>query len=484
MFTVFLVNLNKDTNQNKVGKLVLFCAAGMQPAVMKIIDEYEKEYSVKIEAQYGGSGTLLSQMRTHQNADLYLAADYSYIELAREYGLIEERIPVLNLAAGLVVEKGNPKNIKSIKDVLKHKNVKLCLANPEAASVGKFTKKILKKNNVWNEIDTLVKKNGTYTLTVNELANHVKLKSMDAGIVWDAVAGQYEELEWLPLPEFEKHIKETTIAITKKTSLPTQALHFARYLTAKEKGLKLFKQYGYKTVEGDTWSSKPELEIFSGGMLRPAIEKSLKEFSKREGISINTVYNGCGILVAKMKAGAKPDLYYSCDTKFMDDVQDMFYGSRVISKNDMVIAIPNSKKEDIKSVEDLMKKGVQVGLAHPDKSALGFLTKELLKELKLYEKIKTNVVTQAATGDFLINQIALHSLDAVIVYRSNFMASPSVHDICSIVEIKGADASATQPYAVSKTNPYPRLSKRLTDFIHQRSNKFIQFGFQWVEAKQ
>jgi len=32
---------------------------------------------------------------------------------------------------------------------------------------------------------------------------------------------------------------------------------------------------------------------------------------------VTRVYNGCGILVGQMQAGAKPDLYFACDAQFM-----------------------------------------------------------------------------------------------------------------------------------------------------------------------
>ena len=45
---------------------------------------------------------------------------------------------------------------------------------------------------------------------------------------------------------------------------------------------------------------------------------------------ITPVYNGCGILVSQMKAGEKPDAYFSCDTKFMDMVQERFLESTTV----------------------------------------------------------------------------------------------------------------------------------------------------------
>ena len=40
----------------------------------------------------------------------------------------------------------------------------------------------------------------------------------------------------------------------------------------------------------------------AGAMLKPGIDDLVKSFSQREGVTINTIYAGCGIHVAQMKA--------------------------------------------------------------------------------------------------------------------------------------------------------------------------------------
>ena len=64
-----------------------------------VAQDYEKEFGVKINIIYGGSGTLLNNLLVAQKGDLYLAADYSYINLAREKKTVEA-IPVNQLRAG------------------------------------------------------------------------------------------------------------------------------------------------------------------------------------------------------------------------------------------------------------------------------------------------------------------------------------------------------------------------------------------------
>ena len=95
IFVVFSVLLFRTEPQpaanNSNGRsLILFCAAGMRLPIEAIRQAFEKECGIRVDVQYGGSNTLLSQMQVSRKADLYLAADRTYVERAREMGLIRE----------------------------------------------------------------------------------------------------------------------------------------------------------------------------------------------------------------------------------------------------------------------------------------------------------------------------------------------------------------------------------------------------------
>ena len=71
-------------------------------------------------------------------------------------------------------------------------------------------------------------------------------------------------------------------------------------------GLPTFEKHGFRVVEGDAWAGEPQLQLFAGAMLRPAVEETITAFEEREGVKVTRVYNGCGILVAQMRAGDGP----------------------------------------------------------------------------------------------------------------------------------------------------------------------------------
>ena len=87
----------------------MYCAMGIKAPVEAIAAAFEEEHGVLVELQFEGSGTLLGKIEAGALGDLYLAADQSYIEMAREKGLATEKFHVGQLTGVLGVAKGNPK---------------------------------------------------------------------------------------------------------------------------------------------------------------------------------------------------------------------------------------------------------------------------------------------------------------------------------------------------------------------------------------
>jgi len=454
--------------------LLMYCAAGIKPPTEAVAVEYEKAFRQRIQLQYGGSGTLLSNLRVTKSGDLFLAGDESYIKSAREFGLLAEVIPLARQRPVIVVAKGNPKNVRAVNDLCRG-DARVALANPDAASIGRTVRALLQKDGQWTELEKHVT---VFKPTVNDVANDVKIGSVDAGIVWDATARQYPELELVAVPLFDAAAETISIGVLKFSEQPAAALRFARYLGARDKGLKQFVKHFYEPVDGDEWAETPEIVLFSGAMLRPGIEKTLKEFEAREGCRITTVYNGCGILTAQMRAGARPDAYFSCDQSFMSSVADMYLPSETVVDNRLMILVQKGNPKGIRTVADLLKPGTRVGLPHHEKSAMGNIAWKMLQQMGLYDELQKNLTVESPTGDFLVNQIRTGSLDAIIACRTNHKP---VSEHLDAVPIDSPLAAMSQPYAAGRNTRYKHMMSRLLQaFTTAESRERLEtVGFGW-----
>ena len=478
----FLYRLGRQKPSAAGTSLMVFCAAGLRLPVEEIARDYQEEFGVPVQLQYGGSSTLLSQIEIAGVGDLYLAGDDGYTDLAHEKGLVDERLPVARMRPVLAVQKGNPKKIAGIADLLRD-DVRVCLGNPDQAAIGQETRRLLKDSGQWEAVEKHVTRRGVFKPTVPEVANDVKLGAVDVGIVWDATCAQYPELQAVRTPELDKGTAKITIGVLSRTKNPSAALHFARYLAARDRGLKHFQATGYEPADGDVWADVPELTFYAGSVNRRALAPIIKKFEEREGVVIDTVYNGCGILTAQMRtlrqdqASGFPDMYMACDVYYLDTVRDWFQDAVNVSNTDIVIVVQKGNPKGIQSLADLDKPGIRVAIGQPDQCTIGALSRRLLESEGLYEKLlEDNVVMQTASSAMLIPNITTGATDAVLAYVTDTLAEADKMDV---IPIDSELAAAIQPYSIARSSDYKYLGRRLFETIARSRDSFESAGFHW-----
>lgn len=455
--------------------LLIFCAASNRAVMEAVREDYETETGRQLDIQYGPSQTLLSSMQVSGAGDLYLPADDSFLELGRSKGMIQEELPIAMQSGVIAVRKGNPRRIHTLAD-LSRNDVRLVQANPDGAAIGKVTRRELTELGQWETIDQAT---AGYRTTVTEVCTDLMVDAADAGIVYDAVLHTYPDLEFVEVPELAGTASDISIGVITTSRQPQRALHFARYISSVDRGLKSYKEFGFEIKDGDAWVDVPELAIFAGSMLRPAVDDTITAFEKREGVTVSRVYNGCGILVAQMQAGQQPDAYFACDTEFMQQVKDQFQSPVDVSQNELVILVQKGNPHKLNGLKGLMRPGIRVGIGHEKQCAMGWLTQNTLKEEGVQQEVMKNVTVQSPTGDMLVNQLKAGSLDAAVAYLSNAAGSGDVLDAVRITDIECS--IATQPFAVSESTKQRQLTLRLFQKIcsPESQDAFAEQGFSW-----
>jgi molybdenum ABC transporter molybdate-binding protein len=485
--------------------LRLYCSAGMTKPIEELIREYERDYGVRVETSYEGSGKLLSAIRAASGqGDLYLAAEADHITEARKLGLIAEVLPMGFLRPVLVVNEATYRDtekrgvpIKGLKDLVRD-DVRVVLANPDIASIGHMSRNILQKAGLWAKLEERMKDRSarvSYMDTVTAVCATVRTSDGYAGIVWSANAAQFG-LRQIPVPEMAEIAEPLQLAVLAKSRDPTAALRLARFLCAADRGAKVFEAHHFETVpDADRWEERPTLHLAAGAMLVPGIADTIKAFAEREGVTIDTSYAGCGILVGQMKAikagqkaGHFPDAYFACDRSFLTDVQPWFEAGTLVAKNEMVLVVPKGNPLSVRSLADLTRPELRVGLAHPVNSALGKLTDDLLRKLSLHDQVygqdRPKAVVHTDAAHVLVNQMRAGALDVAVVYRSNVYSSEENRRHLDVIDLNLAEAIATQPFAVAKDSPHKHTMRRLLQALvtPESAQRFQSVGFQWLGA--
>lgn len=478
--------LSSKTAELSKDELVIYCAAGIRLPLAEITKKYTEEYGVPVKLEYGSSGELESKLLQDasykkERARLYIPADLSFSDRTAEKGLTFESLPMAGFHLVLAIKPDDTLTVGSVKDLL-DKKIPFAICN-EKAGVGKMTMDFLVKAQLWEEVSD---KRKVVCATVTECANLVKSSDdIKAGFVWNTTAKQFG-LKIIELPELKGAVTAINVNVT-QTSNPRAALHLARYLSSPEKGSKYFAKYGFNIRSGDEWTETPELDLYCGGVNKKAVDKTLAEFEEREGVIINTQYDGCGTLVTSISAQKDkhtfPDGFLTCDKSYYEMVQTDFFPGQDISSTEIIILVRKGNPLKIESITDLRKAGLKVGTTDRRKSTLGHLSWKLFKEFGIEEKMTENVVVTAPTAHKLITQFMAHDkLDAVLVYKAN---CSQVLDEYDLIEIPHELATAIQNIGISKQSKYPLLMSRLIESLKsvKSKNRYSKIGFKWAVSE-
>lgn len=226
--------------------LVAYVAASFRPPMEAIARDYEAATGQRVELRLGASEDILTRaalVQPSDPADLFLPADESYIQMARERGLVAESRPVAVMRGVVLAAPGNSKQIAHWPDMLVGRT-RVAVANP-AAAIGKLTRDHLARTGRWAELQPHVVDTGTVT----EAANAAKVGSVDAAIVWDAVTNNYPGQQVLHLPELDGVTARVELAVLNQSRNAGAARQFALYVV-EGPGRERFRELGFHLAEG------------------------------------------------------------------------------------------------------------------------------------------------------------------------------------------------------------------------------------------
>ena len=160
--------------------LEVLCGPALRPPVVDLLSAFEKRAGVCTEVSYDASGALLGQLRLRPHGDVLLPADRAYTDEAVARGLAESPRAVAVFRPVILVAKGNPRAIRAVAD-LTRPGLRVGIGEERTTAIGKTTLALLKRNHIPVKRVPFVYRAGR----IDELANAVRLGSIDAAVVWD-----------------------------------------------------------------------------------------------------------------------------------------------------------------------------------------------------------------------------------------------------------------------------------------------------------
>ena len=224
--------------------LMVYCGAGIRPPMEEIGKRYEDETGIKVQYVYGGSAQLLAQIELTKKGDLFLPGEEFYIDIAAKKGLITDvKETIAYWVPVILVQKGNPKQIKGLEDLIKE-GIRVGVGDERICAIGMITEKIFIKNKMKDEVEKNII---VRTSTAPDLGNALKLKSVDTVIIFDSIAELYKDAgDITQIPIEQNEPCKIVIGILKSSLNKEESNKYLKYLKG-EKGVKIFKKHHYKT---------------------------------------------------------------------------------------------------------------------------------------------------------------------------------------------------------------------------------------------
>ena len=170
--------------------------------------------------------------------DLYLPADDSYFDLARDKELIDEIIPLALVRPVLAVKKGNPKGIRGLSD-LGRSGLIVVLADPSVPA-GKYARQALVKAGV-------TVKPASLELQVTAVLTKVALGEADAGIVYVSDVVTSGKVDGVTIPDDQNVIADYPIATLASARNVGLARRFVGFVLSQQ-GQAILSGAGFSTV--------------------------------------------------------------------------------------------------------------------------------------------------------------------------------------------------------------------------------------------
>lgn len=200
--------------------------------------------------------------------------------------------------------------------------------------------------------------------------------------------------------------------------------------------------------------------VFSGPM-KAAFEK------RYPGTNVVYVFNGSPTLVTQIKNGAPADVLATADEANMNNAiknGNITVRTRVpfnpilFARNSMAIAMPASNPANIKTIQDLSRPGVRVGLCQPGVPC-GTNAQELLRK----NNVSVTPVTFTTSVTALLAQIQSGDLDAGIVFLTDVKSAQP--PVASVIIPPANNVFSNYPMATVNNAPNAVGARAFVDYV-------------------
>lgn len=215
-------------------EIVISAAASLQNALSEIKAEYENEHNTSILFNFGGSGTLATQISQGAAVDLFFSASLESYDELEQRGLIKEGIPLLGNELVLITNQEN--SFTSIHDA-----ESIAIGIPGSVPAGTYAKQTIEALGLWDELESKL----IFTKDVSQALTYVETNHVDMAYVYKTDTLESKKVTIIETVDSSLHNK--IIYPLALLSDRAEAKSFYQFLQSEE-ALAIFERYGFTVL--------------------------------------------------------------------------------------------------------------------------------------------------------------------------------------------------------------------------------------------
>ena len=222
--------------------VTVFAAADLAFAFRELAPRFEGATGARLTLVFGSTGNLAQQIRHGGPADVFFAADESFVDrLVVEGALIRETRTLY--AQGRVVlatARGAGPRLQALDELRGPRVRHIAIANPAHAPYGRAAEEVLRRRGLWEALRPKL----VYGENVRHALQFLQTGAADAGILARSVADA-PEIEWAPVDPALHAPLDQVAAVVRRSPRPGLGLAFIQFVTGAA-GRPVLRRYGFR----------------------------------------------------------------------------------------------------------------------------------------------------------------------------------------------------------------------------------------------
>lgn len=164
------------------------------------------------------------------------------------------------------------------------------------------------------------------------------------------------------------------------------------------------------------------LRILCGSSMAAPMQALARQFTQETGVPVELDLGGSETLLPKILAGAPADVYV-CHDPFEEKIKAAHHwkSSLVVGHLQPVVAVRPGNPKHIRSLDDLKRPGIQLGMGDPRYSTCGEIFVQALQKRGAQEAVVKQIVLQARSPSDVANGLIAGPLDAAVLWNFSLM---------------------------------------------------------------